>query len=818
MIGHPQPVAETRGWSNHLGALLRLLLSCFLISLLTGCLAKRSTYDVPSVPLSAQFKNQQTESSSEQPAALEKSLNSPSAAENSSLVEWWRYFGNRELEGLINRGMANNPDVRIATIRLAQAKARADQADAGLLPSLSVPATLARQAPGGTVGAVPTGSSARAPQTSIQSSLRGDFRLDIWGEQSALAESAQLQLWRAAFERDNVQRNVTATIASNYVEYVALNDRLRIASETERALSDTLHTVERRLALGDATVGDLEQQKAVVFGLRAAIPTMQQQREDAINTLAFMVGTLPGSLNLSEQGLETLAVPDVVPGLPSALLLRRPDVRMVEARLLSADADIDVARARILPPVDLSAQAGYSSNMLAQLFLPKAFFWSTVASLTASIFDAGKRANEKKYNEAMYEEMVETYIRTIYQAMREVEGSLATIRLAGKRLDAQREAAVAARRAWEINTKVYAMGGADHMSLLESERTFHRYQDDYQRAQMESFRGYISLFQALGGGVKPAAPLPGKGKRPETGVAAMVSAPAAVNAPAKVFSVDGVDLSGSASGTAGSQIDNFWQIELPGLYHRATVGAAWRDLRERYPQFMEGRMVRPRLSGRIEEGAGGQEAWYRLFVAKFASQAEGQKFCDQLLANQERCQVVYSKPGEKPQPELTPSNQTAMAQPVVVDQEKISEITPPPLLEPPAVLLPTIGQKESVAAIPHPIRFSVQVGAFGRIENAALAFAEWQARGYEPYVSEIVDRQGNLRFAVRTGRFVDKRQAQQIVRSIQRQDGLPALLVPALLDAQGVLQTIDVSPLLLNPANPALDLPPSAELSANDVR
>lgn len=849
MIGHPQPANQVRGWSCLLGAAARLFAVSLLALSLSGCLAKRNTYDIPDVPLAPSFKNRLPAAVPEKAADAEKPPTSPTPAEDNSLVEWWRYFGNRELEGLINRGVANNPDMRIATIRLAQAKLRADQADAGLLPSLSSPLTVARQAPGGTVGSVPVGSTSRAPQTSIQSSLRGDLRLDVWGEQSALAESAQMQVWRAAFERDNVQRNVTATIAANYVEYAALNDRLRVARETERALSDTLSTVEKRLAMGDATVGDLEQQKALVFGLRAAIPSMQQQREDAINTLAFLVGTLPGSLNLSEEGLESLGVPEVVPGLPSALLLRRPDVRMVEARLLAADADIDVARARILPPVDLSAQAGYSSNMLAQLFLPKAFFWSTVASLSASIFDGGKRRNEKKYTEAMYEEMVETYIRTIYQAMREVEGALSTIRLAGNRLDAQREAATAARRAWEINSRVYAMGGADQMSLLEAERTFHRYQDEYQRAQMDHYRGYISLFQALGGGVKPAGSLPGKGSRPSPATSGKVSGSLAAASPVKAFSVDGVDIQSSGSGVAG-QGEHFWLIELPGLYHRSTVGAAWRDLRERYPAQMEGRILRPRLSGRIEEGGDSQEAWYRLSIAKFASEAEARALCDQLLASQERCQVVYSRPGETPPkaevkavaaaPAETVAKEDKNALPGAVDREKEQEKAPAkaqsvvvdPLAEAekPA---PSIGEKALESPVAKPATpapagdeekrpmpadegkpqpaYTVQLGAFSNPENAAIAAALWQFRGYEVYVNESRGADGRNWYAVRSGLFGERRAGAAVAQQIRRQEEAPAMLVPAVLDQSGKLATLAVEPLLaqrIESETPLLPEPP----------
>lgn len=752
-------------------------------SLLPGCMTKRGDYDVPDIPLSAKYQNEKPATASD----AASSTRSPTATQNkddAGFADWWRFFGNSELEGLINRGLANNPDVRIATIRLSQAKVRSEQAAGGLLPSLSAPMVVARQMPGGYVGSVPVGATGRDVTTALQGSLRGDWRADIWGEQTALLESTQLQLWRAAFERDNVQRNVTAAIASSYIEFVTLNDRLRVAQETERILSKTLRIAEERLKIGDATAGELEQQRAVVFGLRAAIPTMEQQRIDAINTLAFTVGTVPGALKLSDQGLDSLTVPEIVPGLPSSLLLRRPDVKMAEARLLSADADIDVARARILPPLDLTTQAGYSANYLAQFFQPQQFFWTAIANLTTSIFDGGRRRGEKKYAEAVYEEMVETYARTIYQAIREVESALASVNLANKRLEAQQEAAAAAKRGWELNLKAFSIGGVDQTALLDSERNYHRMLDEYQRSQMEQYRGYIALFQALGGGVRPAGTIPGQGKRPAVANAgpAVSGGAGRTAAPLATRQSDGMDwqLSGTAA-TGGAQIEKFWQIELPGLYHRSTVGAAWRDLRDRYPQLMSGRIVRPRLSGKIDDsGEGGQEAWYRLYIAKFDDEGEAQKFCDAMLAAQERCRVVSSQGDEKSgdrkvpltQPPVAGTGSGSVATPTTVAQNTETEPKHAP---------------RSANAAEHPVRsgYAVQFGIFSNLENAAISSAAWQSRGYDTYVVRTRNASGNEWYAVRTGAYRQQSEGADAARDIRSKEDAPAVLVETPLSEDG---------------------------------
>lgn len=833
----------------------RVAACAFLVAAVAGCAAKRSGYDVPEVPLPREYKNTFP---SEPGAAESLTPPLPDMVPDRGLIEWWRFFGSPELERLIDRGIANNAEVRIATLRVAQAKARADQVRAGQLPEISAPLLVGRQMPGGTaVGSVPTTNDGRRPQTSYQASMRGTWRLDVWGEQSALAESANLQLWRAAFERDNTQRNLAATLASNYVEYASLNDRLQVARELESVLAATLPTIEKRVEVGDATMTELEQQRAAIYALRATIPTIEQQREDVHNAIAFLVGTVPGSLKLSDAGLDTLGLPSYVPGLPAALLLRRPDVRMAEARMLSADADIDVARARILPPVDLSAQVGYSSIFLGQMFQPQALFWNAIASLTASIFDAGKRSSEREYAQAVHEEMVETYIRTIYQAMREVEGSLATIRLASKRLDAQEEATLAAKRAWEISSKVYLMGGVDYMTLLDTERTYYRYLDDYQRTRMEHLRGYMTLFQSLGGGVQVGQVVPGRGDRPlRAGVKdGKVRQGLLPRESARVFSADGVEWAAGRTieqhgGDGEWQVEEFFQVELVGLYHRAAIGAAWRDLRARYPMVMENRVLRPRLSGRIEDSVDGQEAWYRLFVAKFSTLASAEEFCAQLSRNQQRCRVVTSRSDEPVIPaarDRKPDATPGTAQPNGPDTERSVVET---FVDAPPVAVPTgsagsvssmgesvrteavperptvrvvkksgrkAGKGTGATASPPPtperLAYTIQLGTFLNLDNAAIAHAVWQFRGYDVYVSENRDADKRVWYSVRTGVFPLRRDGVRQAQAIRDVEEASAVVVPISLGEDG--RPVAVGAERLSPANggaavPFMPEPPEA--------
>lgn len=860
----------------------------------SGCALKRSGYDVPEISLPVQYKNAAIEDTKilpNSPVEIAAKSVSGDFSQDVGMIEWWRSFGNAELMALIDRGIANNLDVRIATLKIAQVKARADQARADQVPAVSANVGESIQAPGGQVGSVPvTVENNKITQKLYQASLRGNWRIDLWGEQSALAESASLQVWQAAFERDNVQRSMVANLASTYVEYLSLNDRLRIAQEADTVLSGVLATIEKRVEAGDATLIELEQQKATIFAVRATIPELEQRREDAVTSIAFLVGAVPGSLALSNNGLNALLLPSIVPSLPSSLILRRPDVRMVEAKLLAADADVDVARARILPPLDLSGQIGYSSLAMSGLFQPLSLFWNTIANLTVSIFDSGKLSSQKDMAKTQHEEMVENYARTIYQAVREVESALAAIRLTAKRFDAQQEATAAAQRAWDSSNEVYAVGGLDHLTLLDAGRTYLRYLDDYERIKMDRYRGYISLFQALGGGADFGQVIPGKGVRP-TPVRESFYAAASTPLIKKPSSADGVQWEAGQSIVDGAvwRVEQFWQVELPGLYHRVAIGPTWRDLRARYPLLMEGRIVRPRLNGRIEDSVDGQASWYRLYVAKFPTPVAAEALCTALKASYQRCRVISSISDdtvvtevaalisesihekakaehplheEKPLAASVETPATAVASapvpiempsaefaaPVAVSAEAgggisatdsvsvaqpAASITVAPVMEPAAeatapVAAPVIAPSRNRPDLSAPpefatgapkekVAYTVQLGTFSNIENAAISHAFWLLRKLDVYVSEFKDSDGRNWYAVRAGVFPQRSDASVAAASLRRKESAPAVMVPIMVDKSGKPLVIALDDLKSPSAAPVLPEPPEAPIAVSDI-
>jgi NodT family efflux transporter outer membrane factor (OMF) lipoprotein len=584
------------------------------VLLLTGCAVKRDAYNVPKVVLPERFSKAAT-AAAESGEKLAQPL-------GETLVEWWALLGSSELNVLVDRVIANNPDLRIATLRIAQLLARSDITGASRLPEINAPLQIKNEGPS-VIGSTNPGESVESRRT-YQAGIRIDWRPDLWGESASLFEASRLQLLRATFQRDDLQRTVLSNVLATYVEFLTLNDRLRVAKETDTALSEMLGAVATRLEVGDATAIDHEQQKAAVYQVRATVPVLQQQRELVFNRLASLAGAMPGNFQLTDKGLDSLRFPATLPDVPLAWLLRRPDVRAVEAQLLTADVDIDTARARVLPPLDLSAQVGFGSRRFSDWFEPHNLAWNLIANLSANLFDGGKRSKEVAFSRAVHEEMNETYLRVIYEAAREVDTSLSSVKMQEARLKLQGLSADAARQAWLYSQEAYQAGAIDYLVLLDTERTYTRNLDDWMSARQARYQGLTSLFSALGGGIAQ--------------VDNNTVAPSPSTEPSMRPSDKGIDWSLSVWNEPGEH----WLVEVSGLYEHSMVAPAWRDLQERFPAIKD-RVLLPYQVGQFTHGKQQRAAWYRLYVAHNADAQAAQSLCGNLQARQQRCRVMLIK-------------------------------------------------------------------------------------------------------------------------------------------------------------------------------
>ncbi|WPL19124.1 Cation efflux system protein CusC precursor [Thiorhodovibrio winogradskyi] len=634
LLGHPHPLG--RPMAGYQGAwVARVVLLVLLVALLAGCAIKRPRYDTPDIPLSDGYTN---------PLFSAGTAWDPKP-KTAALAFWWRLFDNEDLNRLIDRAIANDPDLRIASQRVMQALARSSQAKGGRLPEVSLPARYEYESPDGGAGSRARGEDLVTRET-YQIGLRGDWRVDLWGELESLADSADYALWRAVFDYDERLRQLSSDVVRAFVDYLVLNDRMRVAAETEKVLDNMLAGMLKRLESGDATVIDVDQQRTAVKGVQTDMPAIALEQVRVKNRLVALVGALPASVSLPSYGLSLLDKPRVKPGIPAALLLQRPDVRAVEAGLLAADADIDVARARVLPPLDLTAEAGFGSEFIEEVFMPHTVFYRFIGNLSATVFDAGRRKREVDYSRAVYEELLETYVKVIYGAGIEVENALATIEQTRQRFKLQQEATNAARRAWTNSQEAYLGGAIDYLTWLDTARTYHRNLDNLHIFSGDNYRGYADLFSSLGGGAPLRAPLPGDGRRPTLELASILSGdtpPLTTTIlwpPSDGWYENKPSRAQAGTGrTAGRTEVREWLVHLSGIHTREGLEATWRDLLTRFPELVDGKALLALNPIPTLKPEGRAATWYRLAVEVFPAQQQAESWCLRLRGEQTRCDV-----------------------------------------------------------------------------------------------------------------------------------------------------------------------------------
>jgi hypothetical protein len=453
-----------------------------------------------------------------------------------------------------------------------------------------------------------------------------------------MQESADLLFWRAVYERENAQRILISTLASSYISYLAANDTLRLARDEETLAKELVKTLEQRFALHDVTIDQLEQGRSLLYVLQAAIPSYEQQKEEAKTNIAFLIGAIPQQLSLSDQGLDAITAPGVPTTLPSSLLAERPDIRLMEARLKSAHADIDVARARLLPPIDLSSQLGFSGLSPSQLLQAQFFFWNAIASTTATIFDGGAKKLDQAASQVYYQEMVETYARTVLQSVKEVESALTSMRIGQEKLKAQGEVVRVGLNLNKTSQQAYAVGAVDLGAILEAQKTYRRELLDQQQLKSDLLKAYVNLYHALGAGVAK-----GLGENLQV----IGTAPEAIvfsNTEHADSSKNETKLVKASNRASGSNKE--WEVELHGVFDRSVLPALWRDLNRRYSAHLQARSLRVYLGDKVESQREELTAWYRVAVVGFQTQEEAKALCEAMQSQQQLCSVAAAGAGK----------------------------------------------------------------------------------------------------------------------------------------------------------------------------
>jgi multidrug efflux system outer membrane protein len=436
----------------------------------------------------------------------------PAVEEAKPATPWWKSFNIPELDDLIESALQNNHDLAAAIARIEQAEAQADAANASWLPTFGLQGT-GQVAKKSTISSSSSSSSSTTRSTSssgavrsYQGSLTASYEIDFWGKTRSSAEAAQAALSASEFDRDTIALTLTANVATTWFQALALADRVETAKRNLDLARQSLDLAEKQAALGKTSGLEAAQQKSNVALIEAQVPALELQRRQAIDNLALLSGLTPTSITLARSTLDDLPVPDIKAGLPSALLLRRPDIRKAEATLRSANANIGVARAQLFPAITLTGDRGYSSIYLDTLLDPKSAFWTLSGNLTATLFDNGKLLANVRLSEAKKKELAQTYHGAVLAALKDVEDSLAAVRWLAEQEQSQLQAVTSAREAQRLASVRYKEGAVDYLSVLEAQRTLLQAEDGAIQVRLARLSAAVSLMKALGGGTEAAPP------------------------------------------------------------------------------------------------------------------------------------------------------------------------------------------------------------------------------------------------------------------------------------------------------------------------
>jgi multidrug efflux system outer membrane protein len=412
---------------------------------------------------------------------------------------WWRALGSDELDALMTRAEAQNLDLAAAIARVEQADAQVRISGASLLPNLGGSAQVERSSESEPIAQT---------RTTYTAGATASYEVDFWGANHANVNAARENAIAAAFDHEVVRLTTESSVAQTFLQAVGLTQRIAVA-ERNLAIGQALLTgLRKRFAVGIGTSLDLTQQETLVATLAAAIPPLQQQRSQSLDSLAILVGEQPEQLSVTTRSFDLMASPIVAPGLPSALLQRRPDVRESEAKLIASNYDIGNARTQFFPMINLTGQGGLSSNSLVKLFTSPTFVYDLASSLTQPIFEGGRLRGQLDLSRARFREQLADYRKSVISAFGDVEDNLAAVARTQQALQQNQVALERARTALQMVQTQFRYGTVDITQQLQTEQTLFRQEDVLVQSRLAQLEAFVGLAKALGGGWSSGDALP----------------------------------------------------------------------------------------------------------------------------------------------------------------------------------------------------------------------------------------------------------------------------------------------------------------------
>lgn len=416
-------------------------------------------------------------------------------------IAWRAFFRDPQLQALIERALVNNRDLRIAVLRIDEARGQYRIQRAERLPFVAVDAGASRIRTSGEVGPEPSDTTNRFE---IGASV-DSFELDFWGRLRSLSESARASYLSTTHARRAFQIILVADVAKTYLSDREYEERIALADRAVASRTRALDIGRLRLKAGVTSGLDYRQIETLLTQAITQRTNFQLQRARNRNTLEFLLGGsaadgLPAPLPLSQQGI----VENIAPGLPSELLANRPDILEAEELLRAANADVGAARAARFPRISLTGAFGFASSALTSLISGGTMTASLGGNVAYSLFDGERSVANVGIANARLGIAVAAYERTIQSGFREVSDGLVARRWLIERMASQQRELEAQRMRANLATLRYRNGVSGYLEVLDAERDLFAAEQQTVLTRREQLTNAVDLYVALGGGVDTA--------------------------------------------------------------------------------------------------------------------------------------------------------------------------------------------------------------------------------------------------------------------------------------------------------------------------
>jgi len=481
-----------------------LFLFCVLVFFSSGC-AIGPDYRRPEFETPASWRIEETE------------------AKDVANTIWWDQFADPVLNELIQIALKENDDLKVATARVEEFYGQYSATRGNLFPQVGYGGSASRQSPTQN-GFTPIPPGLPGTYNMYQPQFNASWELDLWGQLRRATEAARADLMGTEEARRGVILSLVASVASSYINLRSLDQQLEIAQHTAKNYEETLNLFKLRFQYGTISELELNQIASQYYSAIAAIPNFETaiaQQEDALNLL---LGRNPGTIPRGKT-IKEITVPAIPTGLPSDLLVRRPDIRQAEQGLIAANARIGVAKGQYFPTLSLTALYGAASTELSNLWQGPSRIWSWSGTLAGPIFTFGRIEGSVRAAKAVQQETLFSYRKAIQNGFREVNDALIGQNRTRVQVDAQAKQVEALRNYASLAWLRYDNGYVSYLEVLDAESRLFSGEISYIQVQQSLLDAYINLYKAMGGGwvteadrmstmtmaePQPAAPQPSK--------------------------------------------------------------------------------------------------------------------------------------------------------------------------------------------------------------------------------------------------------------------------------------------------------------------